>query len=138
MDAGDGTATEREAVDRYIEEFKAAYVECLANGRFASLNGYLADDVVVLRPGHAAVEGKATWAAMVDEWGANTSSRYDATYTTHERVVSDGLVVERGVCHEGPIGADESEFRDFNYLWLLRRTGGSGWEVSHKAWNMIR
>lgn len=126
-----------EALDTYIEGVKAAYAHSIATGKLEPLSDYLADDVVVLLPGSPPVQGKETWGEMFDAWGA-TVSGYEATYTTEERIVRDDLVVERGICHEGPTGADETEFHDYNYLWILRREENAGWTVSHKAWNRIR
>ncbi|MDX1621334.1 MAG: hypothetical protein R3320_10110 [Nitriliruptorales bacterium] len=124
---------DREAVDDYVEEFKAAYVESLGTRRFASMGSYLADDVVVLASSSEPMD-KAALGSWIDD---DEGTRYDATFTTRERIVTDELVVERGVSHEGPMGGDDAEFHDFNYLWLIR-SNGSALEVSHLMWNQIR
>lgn len=124
---------DREAADRYVEEFKAAYAESLGTRRFASMSGHLADDVVVLASGREPMDKSALGSQIDDDEG----TRFDATYTTQERIVTDELIVERGVCHEGPVGGGEAEFHDFNYLWLIQ-PNGSALEVSHLMWNQIR
>ena len=125
--------TDREAADRYVEEFKAAYIESLGTRRFAVMRGHLADDLVVVASGSEPMDKTALGDWIDDDEGA----RYDVTFTTQERIVTDELVVERGNSHEGPLGGDEADFHDFNYLWLLRRDD-SDFEVSHLMWNKIR
>lgn len=120
----------------FLDRAKTAYERAETTGRFDPLADYCADDLVVLRPDHEPIVGKAVWAAIFDEALASNPD-IEATWTSQETAVHDTVAMDRGICEETVVAADgDRRASRFNYLWLFERAGDS-WAFTHKMWNRI-
>lgn len=122
-------------VREQVEAVKARYCEALAVGRFEPLVEYTAEDLVVMRQGSSPIEGLDAWQSLFDELMAE-APEYHAIYETEETIVRDDLVIERGICTEGPASGD-GDYHEYNYLWMLRQTPAGTLEMTHNIYNQI-
>lgn len=130
--AEDAASTRRSAFETASATFHQALRTNDADGLFA----YVADDVLMMPPGEAAVRGKS---AMRD-WYAGFLSRYRTSslvLSKREVFVGDGWAVELGAYEWGltPAAGGDPALDRGNYMQVWRSKPDGQWRFAREIWN---
>jgi len=129
---GDSTTVRRTTFETATTEFH----EALRRNDAESLFAYVADDVILMPPGEAAVRGKK---AMRD-WYSGFLTQYRTSsliLSDRELFVSDEWTVELGTFEWGlaPTAGGDSVLDRGNYMQVWRSQADGEWRFEREIWN---
>jgi ketosteroid isomerase-like protein len=119
-----------------VESATAAFHEALRTNDTDAFMSYVADDVVLMPPGEAAVRGKPAMRA----WYATFLSQYrtsSLTLSGRDVVVGEGFAVESGTFEWGltPVAGGAPVVDRGNYMQVWKRQPDGNWRFEQEIWN---
>jgi uncharacterized protein (TIGR02246 family) len=134
---GCGEAKVRSSAERAeVERAATAFHQALRTNDTDAFMSYVADDVVLMPPGEAAVRGKAALHA----WYASFLSQYrtsSLTLSGREVFVGEGFAVEMGTFEWGltPAAGGAPVLDRGNYMQVWKRRSDGNWRFEREIWN---
>jgi ketosteroid isomerase-like protein len=119
-----------------VDRATTAFHQALRTNDTDAFMSYVADDVVLMPPGEAAVRGKAALRA----WYASFLSQYrtsSLTLTDREVFVGEGFAVEVGTFEWGltPAAGGAPVLDRGNYMQVWKRQPDGNWRFEREIWN---
>jgi ketosteroid isomerase-like protein len=119
-----------------FEAASAAFHEALRTNDAEALFAYVADDVLLMPPGEAAVRGSSA----MREWYAGFLSQYrtsSLTLADREVFVGDEWAVELGTYEWGltPAAGGDAVLDRGNYIQVWKSQPGGQWRFAREIWN---
>ena len=134
---GCGEAKARSSAARSeVERAATAFHQALRTNDMDAFMSYVADDVVLMPPGEAAVRGKAALQA----WYASFLSQYrtsSLTLSAREVFVREGFAVEVGTFEWGltPAAGGAPVLDRGSYMQVWKRQPDGNWRFEREIWN---
>ena len=119
-----------------VESATAAFHQALRTNDTDAFMSYVADDVVLMPPGEAAVRGKPAMQA----WYATFLSQYrtsSLTLSGRQVLVGEGFAVEVGAFEWGltPVVGGAPVVDRGNYMQVWKRQPDGSWRFEQEIWN---
>lgn len=131
------TEDDRAEVGERIAETRKAYQQAEKEGRFDPVAPYVADDLVVMMPGHPPIEGKSEWESLFNQTMADAPEKeYEITYSSSETLVNGSLAIDRGTAIDSTKTEETGmEQGGYSYVWVYQREPDDEWKLSRLIWN---